>query len=117
MADLTRIRWWEWLPIFGWRIVAIVDSADQVPRRLPRNGAVLVGSRVYPKWIAFDCPCRTGHRILLNLDRARWPCWSTPADRTLSLVPSVDSDEAERRCHYFIRDGHIEWIHDDDFQR
>ncbi len=68
MANLAKISWWQWLPLVGWlsgwRIVVVVESADEVPQRLPYNGAALVGSTDRPKWIVFDCPCQTGHRIM-----------------------------------------------------
>ena len=110
MANRIRIAWWQWLPFFRWRIVAIVESADDVPKRLPRNGAVLVGSIQYPKWIAFDCPCRTGHRIMLNTDKARLPRWTTTLKGRLTLSPSVDYQYSQLRCHYFVRNGRIEWV-------
>lgn len=110
IADLMRISWWQWLPFFRWRIVAVVESADDVPRRLPRNGAVLVGSRSSSKWIVFDCPCRHGHRIMLNTDRARRPFWSTTLRGRLTISPSVDSYQDTRRCHYFVRNGRVDWV-------
>ena len=112
MATIAPIGFWEWLPIFRWRIVGAVDSADEVPTRLPRNGAVLVGSRSRPKWVAFDCPCRTGHRIMLNADKARSPSWSVAAGRNLTLSPSIDYQGTQRRCHYFIRNGYVMWAPD-----
>jgi hypothetical protein len=112
MADVRKISWWQWLPLFRWRLVAIVESADEVPNRLPRNGAVLVGPKNRPKWIVFDCPCRRGHRIMLNTDRARQPYWSTTVDGRLTIAPSVDSHHAMRRCHYFVRNGRIMWVND-----
>jgi len=111
MADMMRIRWWQWLPVFRWRIVAVVDSADNVPQRLPRNGAVLVGPSARPKWIVFDCPCRGGHRIMLNTDRVRSPHWSTTVKGSLNILPSIDYDHPMRRCHYFIRKGRVRWVH------
>ena len=113
MAELAKIRWWQWLPLLPWRIVAVVDSADGVPQRLPRNGAVLVGPRTQPKWIAFDCPCHTGHRIMLNTDLARSPHWSTTGHGPLTIFPSIDSAARSRRCHYFIRKGRTQWVHND----
>ena len=110
---MHKIRWWDWLPVFGWRIVAEVDSADEVPVRLPRNGVILVGPQAKPKWLAFDCPCRTGHRILLNADRTRRPYWSIAGSGRLSIMPSVDYHDAHKRCHYFIRNGHIAWARAD----
>ncbi len=111
MADYINFSWWDRLPIHEWRIVGSVDSADEIPQRLPRNGVVLVGSRKKPKWIAFDCPCRTGHRIMLNMDKARWPYWSINKKGALTITPSVDYDDTDRRCHFIVRNGRIRWVH------
>lgn len=112
MAHITKIPWWQWLPVFGWRVVMVVDSADEIPQKLPRNSAVLVGSSTRPKWVVFDCPCRSGHRIMLNTDSARSPRWSTTVTGPLTISPSVDYNHPVRRCHYFVRNGRIEWVHD-----
>ena len=56
-----------------------------------------------PKWLAFDCPCRTGHQIMLNLDRRRTPYWTVTNTRRLTVSPSIDSYGPGRRCHYFVR--------------
>jgi len=106
---MSKIRWWHWLPVFGWRVVAVVESADDIPLRLPRNGVVLVGQPTKPKWIAFDCPCRTGHRIVLNTDKARRPHWSVLLGSKFSVSPSIDYHDRYKRCHYFIRNGRVDW--------
>lgn len=111
MADTVKIPWREWLPIYEWRIVGIVESADDIPQRLPRNGVILVEERKRPKWIAFDCPCRIGHRIMLNADKARWPYWSINKKGALSITPSIDYESSERRCHFIMRNGRIRWVH------
>ena len=109
-----KIAWWQWLPLWRWRIVGGTESADEVPDRLPRNAVTLVGDPRRAKWIIFDCPCRTGHRIMLNADTGRKPYWTlNPAPR-LTISPSVDYRGTERRCHYFIRDGKIIWAKDSD---
>lgn len=108
------IRWWHRLPFQPWRVLGFVESADEIPDDLPRNGAVVVGSPARVKWIAFDCPCRTGHRIMLNTDPARRPFWRVgvgPSQR-LSIGPSVDYEDGQRRCHYFVDDGRIRWARD-----
>lgn len=89
----------------------MVESADEVPERLPRNAAVIVGDEKFAKWLAFDCPCRKGHRIMLNADRARRPAWriAVANDGRLTVAPSVDFVGDGSRCHYFIREGRIEW--------
>ena len=105
-----RIRWWDWLPFQPWRIVETVDDADNVAERLPRNGVSLVGRIGSYKWVVFDCPCRGGHRIMLNLDPQRRPCWSVDTlSRRLTIMPSVDYSDAAKNCHYFVRRGRILW--------
>ena len=109
MASVAKISWWQWLPIFGWRVVANVEAADEIPDRLPRRGAVVVGARVHPKWIAFDCPCGAGHRIMHPTDRAHSPRWRVSSTRKLTITPSIYYKSCSRRCHYFIRDGRVKW--------
>lgn len=105
----VKIPWWEWVPGRSWRIVVTVDAADEIPEKLPRNAAVLVASSEVPKWLAFDCPCRSGHRVMLNLDQARYPHWQLTGRKKLTITPSVDWNGGSRSCHYFIRSGRIVW--------
>jgi Family of unknown function (DUF6527) len=109
MARLKTIHWWEWWPFRSWRIVAEVGDADEIPSRLPRNGVVLVGSLHAPKWLGFDCPCRNGHRVLLNLQLRHLPRWRLIENRPLTVLPSVDERGPAGRCHYFMRQGKIVW--------
>jgi hypothetical protein len=109
-----RIAWWRWLPFQRWRVVGASDSADEIPERLPRNAVVLVADSARLKWIAFDCPCRTGHKIMLNADRDRTPHWTLQQLSPLTIFPSIDSRGDRMRCHYFIRKGRIEWAQDSD---
>jgi len=117
MADMSKISWWQWLPIPWWRIVATVDAADEVPLHIPRKGAVLVGSRKKPKWLAFDCPCRSGHRIMVTLDVTHTPHWKITGASSLSLWPSIDYQTRSRRCHYIVRNGRTLWVHDHEAPR
>lgn len=110
MAGLGRLPWWEWIPGRSWRIVAAVEAADEIPEQLPPGGVILVGSPQRPKWLAFDCPCKTGHRIMVTLDRAHYPHWTVLDEKKLSLSPSVDYRASGRRCHYVIRRGKVLWV-------
>jgi hypothetical protein len=112
MARVERIPFWEWIPGRAWRIVTTVDAADEVPERLPPQGAVVVGSSEHPKWLAFDCPCKTGHRIMVTLDPAHRPHWVVKSGKKLSVSPSLDYRTAERRCHYLVTNGKIIWVKD-----
>ena|ERR1043166_8637274 len=106
---MNPIRWWHWLPKFSWRVAGTVEHADEVPDHLPSKIAIVVGSTERPKWLAFDCPCRTGHRILIPVDPAQRPSWSLVDTSPLTIAPSVDSHSPGRRCHYFIRSGRVVW--------
>lgn len=107
MANV-KISWWQWIPIFRWRIVATVDDADEIPVKLPLRGATLVGTLKQPKWIAFDCPCGKNHRLLINLASSRSPFWRVLNEFPLTLSPSVDF-HGKIRCHYFITNGVTVW--------
>ena len=116
---MSIISWWRrfWRTLFpdpGIRCIAKVESADEIPAELPKNGAVVVVSGSYQKWVAFDCPCSARHRIMLNLDRTRHPSWTVHqlTNGNLSIAPSVNYYDGDRRCHYFIRDGQINWVED-----
>lgn len=109
-----KIGWRKWLPFQPWRIIGSADSVDEIPDRLPRNGVTLVGDGTRTKWVVFDCPCRTGHRIMLNADPARRPTWKLSNAGRLTILPSIDYRGQDRRCHYFIRNGRIAWAQDSD---
>src|ERR1700729_1097246 len=78
----------QWLLRQPVHCAGFVEAADEIPEKLPRNAAVIVGTALRPKWIAFDCPCLSGHRIMLNLDHDRRPYWQiSKVDGPLSLSP------------------------------
>jgi Family of unknown function (DUF6527) len=93
-------------------VTRVVDAAAEIPSEIPTYGAVVVGSSKRPTWIAFDCPCCRGHRVMLNLDYRRYPYWTLAATRPISLRPSIDAMVDGRRCHYFVHRGKVHWIPD-----
>ena len=116
MAGMRRlIVWWQSLPLPWrvWRVVGQAGAGDGVPDRLPDKGVVLVGAPGSATWAAFDCPCRTGHRLMVNLDRSWHPFWSVDCLKPLTIQPSIDDITPERRCHFFVRGGRISWAHYD----
>jgi hypothetical protein len=106
----VKLSWTQWWPFRPWRLVATVDAADEVPDKLPPRGMVLVGSKTYPKWLAFDCPCKQNHRILIPLDKAKKPHWRVSGTSRVSLTPSVDAFRGRVRCHYVINEGGTKWV-------
>ena len=112
MAGMKSLMgWWQSLPLpwRPWRIVGQAGAGDEVPERLPHRGVLLVGAPESATWAVFDCPCRTGHRLMVNLDRTRHPFWRIESRRPLSIRPSIDDITSERRCHFIIRDGKLRW--------
>lgn len=95
-----------------WRVEATVAEVDQVPRRIRARRAFLVAARTRRKWLVFDCPCGSGHRILLNLDRSRRPFWTlrVTENRRFTLHPSIDYRDDRRSCHYFLSEGRVQWV-------
>lgn len=112
MAGVGVIPWWRKIPLpwRRWRMVLFVEAADEIPDRLPHRGAVVVGTMQRPKWIAFDCPCGTGHRVMVNLDQGRRPFWVL-REIPLTLTPSIDDRVDGRRCHFMMTRGRVRWAY------
>ena len=106
------ISWWQGLPIpwRAWRIVGRVEMGDEVPQRLPDKGVILVGRANHLSWAVFDCPCREGHRLMVNLDQSRYPFWRIQTYNPLSIHPSIDNVTSQRRCHFMLFGGRVLWI-------
>lgn len=98
-------------PTRRWRVTCTAGNVDEVPCTIPKRRACLVGSGQLQKWLIFDCPCNTGHRIMLNLDASRTPYWrlyTTRAQR-ITVSPSIDYRDGLRHCHYVLRAGRVIW--------
>lgn len=94
-----------------WLLDGMVSAGDEVPDRIPERRALVVGTHSSWKWLIFDCPCRTGHRIMLNLDPGRWPYWKlrVSSRRRITVSPSIDYRGRDRSCHYLITAGRVVW--------
>lgn len=114
MVKPLLVSWWSRVHRASrrLRVVEVVAAADEIPGRLPTNGAVMVGTIERPAWVAFDCPCVEHHRVMLNLDARRRPAWTVQSTKPLTLRPSIDEFRGNKRCHYFIRKGKVEWVRD-----
>jgi hypothetical protein len=97
------------------RATSTVASVLDVPERLCARQAVVVRpDGLAEQWLAFDCPCRERHRLLVNLSEGRRPRWTLVLGRrgAVTLAPSVDSHSADGRCHFWLRDGRVTWARD-----
>ena len=95
-----------WRP---WGIAGYVRAADEVPEALPPKGVILVGDEANPTWAVLECPCRRGHRLMVNLDRSRRPVWTIDPIKPLTIRPSIDDITPERQCHFVVHRGRIRW--------
>lgn len=86
-----------------------VATRSEIPDPLPRRSVVLVGSP--PKWAILKCPCGGDHDIDLNLGNPGAPRWSIQDDKRVSIRPSVDVQDPDGRCHFWLRDGRVRWVH------
>ena len=111
VQQLQRSAVARW-PLRRWRLAGAVAEVDEVPSSLPAQRCMLVGSRSHPKWLAYDCPCERGHRVLLNLDRTRRPFWTLRVSwlGRVTVSPSVADRGREGPCHYFLSNGLVEWV-------
>jgi len=113
MVRLRRLLHLDGIPWARWKVAAEVSAADEIPTDIPKRHAVIVRNDGKSKWLAFDCPCGGGHRIMLNLDEARRPRWRVTKISPLTIYPSVDDATSTRRCHFFIRGGRVTWARDE----
>lgn len=75
-----------------------------------KNMLVLMSNNNTPKWLRFDCPCRCGAIVALNLMAKHSPRWSITheSDGTLTVSPSIDAKSCG--SHYWIRRSRVEWV-------
>lgn len=108
---MMKWSWWKSLPLGPWRVAGRVDAADEIPAAIPNSRAIVVGSAERPKWLAFDCPCKSGHRVLVSLDAQQVPHWVVEdTDAALTLWPSIDWMDGTRRCHFTMTRGRVRWV-------
>jgi hypothetical protein len=89
-----------------------VAALVEVPDDLDPHVIYLVGSSTLRKWAVFACPCERSHRVTLSLQTSHRPHWRVRIrSRGITISPSVDVREW-RRCHYWIRDGRVDWVPD-----
>lgn len=113
MARVNRWRqWWQdqpW-PWRRWNVAVRVEHGDEVPARLPFRVAALVVTAGKARWVAFDCPCGRGHRVMLNLDPRRHPAWRVENLSPLTIEPSIDDRTGPGHCHFFLHRGRVIWV-------
>lgn len=73
----------------------------------------IVTPKKEPKWALFQCPCKCGHVITLNLSPKKVPKWRVylEKDGSPTLYPSIRQING---ClsHFWIKQGKVYWCED-----
>lgn len=104
--------WWRRRHITAPRLDRIerYSSQAELPESLPRHQLAIVGTPENPKWLVLECPCGSGHRLTVSLAASRQPRWRVvDAETGPNIFPSIDFNGSKRRCHFWIRDGRVQW--------
>ena len=96
-------------PDFDTQIVLTHPNPENI-----RLGQITVGGdSKYQKWACFRCPGGCGESILLSLNQNRHPFWKVTLDwlGRPTLYPSIRQLN-KCRCHFWVRQGIVEWCPD-----
>jgi len=99
------LLWW-FLPKRRWTW----QRLDDFPQLLRERIVYLIGEEEALWQAAFQCPCRCGAILQLNLLRDERPCWAVilPSSGSITIRPSV-SKLTGCKSHFLITRGQIIW--------
>ena len=105
--------WWKRAkPDRRYAHTIFLDSRHEMPDNPQADTLYVVGARKAPKWLIFDCPCDCGHRLEVNLMRARKPSWrlSVSVGKKLSVFPSlwVVGDMCD--SHFWLKNNTVYFV-------
>lgn len=85
-------------------------STSELPAQLGRHVVAIAGDP--PTWAVLQCPCGHGHRLTIRIrPHGHATVWRLDQDAAgPSLHPSIDVDAADRRCHFWLRHGRVQWV-------
>ena len=87
----------------------IVERVSEIPSQ---TGALIyvVERNGNPQWAVFDCPCRTGHRLSVNLRATDYPHWTLKRERDfVTLSPSLWYRD-QCHSHFWIKQNRVKWV-------
>lgn len=91
--------------------IIFVESFSSIPADTGDDIYVVRNANNY-KWAVFMCPNNCGHRVEVNLMKARYPRWRlTIKKKKASLYPSI----VVKNCgaHFWLVENGVLWSHDD----
>jgi len=110
ILDFLKSSWRRLRRRTRYKRIAVVDSMSAIPERL--GGTIYIVRRGgIDRRAAFECPCRCGRTIDLNLFAgSRQPSWSVTTNKgTVTVHPSVWLRSDPCQSHFFIRRNKVIW--------
>jgi len=112
-VTLLRKRIAKLLRRIGWLdfdLVAVMHREHPGPGALKSDEMVIVIDGEVRKWACLLCPGGCGSAISLSLNPQRRPRWAVLTDfwTRPTVSPSVHQTNA-CGCHFWIKDGVVEW--------
>jgi Family of unknown function (DUF6527) len=113
--------------VLKWITAFIARLAPRLLRRRRYSGLRVVervsdvpedtGSFIYlvqrndrPQWAILDCPCRTGHRLSVNLRLNEQPHWSVRQEGQLVTVHPSLWYKDQCCSHFWITRNEVRWV-------
>lgn len=93
-------------------LVVRITSAHPAPDQIVPGEMTVVRDGV-DKWACFRCPGGCGETIKLSLSKNKRPKWTAVPDwlKRPTVSPSVRQLN-DCRCHFWIRQGRVDWCKD-----
>lgn len=95
-----------------------VQPTHPTPEQLQPGKLIVIRDGDFEKAACFRCPGGCGEKIVLNLSQRRSPRWTVAWNWRLepTVSPSVRQLN-ECQCHFWIKDGMIDWCLDSPSQK
>lgn len=89
--------------------IKIVNSRSLVPDDSGRT-IYIVGSKKFPKWALFNCPCNQKHQLCVPLMNSVSPHWIIKIrHKKVTLSPSIYVNRDPCSSHFWLRENQIVW--------
>lgn len=89
-----------------YKLQLVTDS----PSVIKSNIVYIVNEGLVDESLIFECPCKCGSRIELNLLPDARPVWRYHIEkREISITPSIWRKHG-CRSHFFLTQGQIKWV-------
>jgi hypothetical protein len=86
-----------------------VERVSEVPQDTGSE-IFIVQRNGNPLWAILDCPCRTGHRLSVNLRPSEKPYWTVREEGHLVTINPSLWYKDKCRSHFWITQNQVRWV-------